>query len=47
MLLLLVLGVLAYWPKPGPPYWGTGFALVTWLLLALLGWKTFGPAIHG
>lgn len=26
--------------------WAMG-NLVLWVLLALLGWKTFGPAVHG
>ena len=28
-------------------YWGYGRHLVIVVLIGLLGWKTFGPAIHG
>lgn len=46
MLLLLILGFVAYWPRAGAPYWPMGFSFVVWVLLALLGWKVFGPALH-
>lgn len=37
MLLLLILGFVAYWPRIGVPYWPLGMTFVTWVLLALLG----------
>ncbi len=50
MLLWLVLGVYWSWPAtPGHPagYWPLGGNLLLFILLVLLGWKVFGPPIHG
>jgi len=45
MLMWLVFGLWSNWPLTGPkPVAGT---LLLFILLALLGWKVFGPAIHG
>jgi hypothetical protein len=46
MLLWLVFGL---WPAPGAPWSWRGAAptLLLFVLLLLLGWKTFGPPIHG
>ena len=44
MLLLLIFGLWHTWPN----YPLVGMNLVVWILLALLGWKVFGPMIgHG
>lgn len=42
MLLWFVLGLYWSWPN----YAGVGGNLMLFLLLLLLGWKTFGPPIH-
>lgn len=47
MLLWLVLGFYQNWPAPNTRPWPLGGHIILWILLALLGWKTFGPAIHG
>lgn len=43
MILGFIFGAWASWPnwKQGGPY------LPVFILLALLGWKVFGPAVHG
>lgn len=48
MLLWLVFGGLGLF-GPGPyARWGIiGFDLLTFILIGLLGWKTYGPAIKG
>lgn len=44
MVLWLVFGILV-------PHWGAwpvvGGNILLWIIIALLGWKTFGPMIHG
>lgn len=42
MIVALLFGFFIYWPNPRP----IGAHLIVWVLLALLGWKVFGPAIH-
>ena len=48
MLILLIFGFLGARPASGQPWnWGSvGMSLIVWVLLALLGWQVFGPAIH-
>jgi len=47
MILWLVLGAVPYF-GPGPKNWPTiGGSFLGWCCLALVGWKVFGPAIHG
>lgn len=45
MLIWLIFWV-GIWAYPGWPYWGHIHPLIFWILLALLGWKVFGPMIH-
>ena len=45
MLLWLVLGVWSHWPVHSPMVVGSN--LVLFALLAIIGWKVFGPPIHG
>lgn len=47
MIIWLVFGFLVYWPAAGARLYPVGGHLLLWILLALLGWKVFGPAIHG
>jgi hypothetical protein len=46
MLLTLLLGLAITWPRQAP-YYGLGGSLLWWVLLALLGWRVFGPALSG
>lgn len=49
MLLWLLLGFWAYWPATGgspAAYAPLGGNLMLFILLALLGWKVFGPALR-
>lgn len=43
MLVGLLFGL--YQNRSTPMAWA-GNSLVMWILLALLGWKVFGPALH-
>lgn len=43
MLILLIFGLWHAYPN----YYGMGGSLILWILLALLGWKVFGPPIRG
>lgn len=46
-MLLAFIGVPAfYWPGPGRAWPVMGFNFLIWLLIFLLGWKTFGPPLH-
>lgn len=47
MIIWLVFGLIIVWPAAGPRYYPVGGHLLVWILLALLGWKVFGPALHG
>lgn len=50
MLLWLILGFYWYWPVGnvgGAAYIGLGLPLLIFILLALLGWQVFGPAVKG
>ena len=47
MLLWLVFGLWANWPAAGvSPVKPMGGTLLLFILLVLLGWEAFGPAIH-
>lgn len=46
----LVFGIVwPRWPAPGQraPWWPLGGDLLLFLLILLLGWKVFGPPLHG
>lgn len=47
MLVLLVFGLLGAWPRAPEARLQLGFGVVWWLLLLLLGWQVFGPALQG
>ena len=47
MIIWLLFGLFTYWPAPGTRPYPLGGHIVLWVLLALLGWKVFGPALHG
>lgn len=47
MLLWAVFGVFPTWPKAGGPYWSFGGSLLLFILIGMLGWRVFGPAIRG
>jgi len=46
--IIMIIGLLfgLYNNRTNPLGWATN-NLVVWVLLALLGWKVFGPALHG
>lgn len=45
---IMVFGLLfGFYTNRAAPMVFIGNSLVLWVLLALLGWKVFGPAIHG
>jgi len=48
MLLWFVFGLWSNWPAPnsGGPLRPLGGTLLLFVLLLLLGWKTFGPPVH-
>jgi hypothetical protein len=48
MLILLIFGFWGSRPAAGAPWNWSAFGgnFIVWVLLALLGWQTFGPAIH-
>lgn len=47
MILWLLFGLWSNWPAaPGSKFTLLGGHIVLWVLLALLGWKVFGAAIH-
>jgi len=46
MLLWLVFGLALHF-GPAWPYWGWGGGLLLFILLLLLGWRVFGPPLHG
>lgn len=45
MVLWLVFGILV--PNWNTWGWPFGGGVLLWIILALLGWKTFGPMLHG
>lgn len=45
MLVTLVLGLAVAWPRQAP-YHVLGGSLLWWLLLAILGWATFGAPLR-
>ena len=54
MLLWLVFGLWMHWPAnpnaqaPAYPYlYPLGYGLLLFILILLLGWKAFGPPLHG
>lgn len=46
MLFWLILSLYWYWPVAGGAYYGLGLPLLLFILLALLGWKVFGPVLR-
>ncbi len=46
MLLALVYGSWGFYAAPGESRRFFGMNFLTWVLLALLGWSVFGPAIR-
>jgi len=46
-ILMVVFGFVAYWPHGGGPYWSLGYPAVNLVLMGLLGWQVFGPAVKG
>jgi hypothetical protein len=49
MLLWLVFGLWVFWPgnAGSAPYGPVGVNLLLFTLIALLGWKAFGPPLQG
>ena len=51
MLLWLILGIVWAWPAPSPyPYHAwlpLGSTLLLFVLFLLVGWRVFGPPLHG
>ncbi len=48
MLLWLILGIAPTFPRgTDAKYWPFAGSLLLFILIGLLGWKVFGPAIHG
>lgn len=45
-ILMLIWLFWANWPTDGVPFTPNRPALLLFVLLVLLGWKTFGPPIH-
>jgi hypothetical protein len=31
----------------GPIYWYMGMNIIVWVLFLLVGWRVFGPPLHG
>lgn len=46
MILWLLFGLWQNWPAPGGKPFAVGGVIVLWVLLALLGWRVFGAALH-
>lgn len=46
MLIWLVFGLWSNWPATGPNMRPLGGTLLLFILLVILGWKVFGPAIR-
>jgi hypothetical protein len=47
MIATLCFGVLLAWPRAPELRYAFGGSLLWWILLALLGWAVFGPALRG
>jgi hypothetical protein len=47
MLIWLIFGVVYHGGYVGPPYGLWGHTLLLFVLFLLLGWKVFGPPLHG
>ena len=47
MILWLIFGIVQFWPATGTRPWPLGGHVLIWILLALLGWRVFGAALHG
>lgn len=47
MLFCAIFGLVGFWPSNPPDRRPFGFGLVVYILIALLGWATFGPALKG
>ena len=47
MILLLIGGLFVNWPHSGSPPYPLAYGVVGGVLLALLGWNVFGPAVKG
>jgi hypothetical protein len=45
MILWLLFGLWAFWPSGGGNFRPLGFNALLFVLLALLGWQTYGPAV--
>ena len=43
----VLFGCWSNWPAAGGNFRPMGSAIVVFILLGLLGWKCFGPPIHG
>lgn len=49
MLIWLIFGFVIYWPSGSFGFYSVaplGGTLLLWVLLALLGWKVFGPILQ-
>ncbi len=49
MILWLIFGLFVFWPSSAigvVSYGPLGVNVLLWVLLALLGWKTFGPMLR-
>jgi hypothetical protein len=46
MLICLLFGAWSNFPFSGANARSVGFSFIVWVLLALLGWQVFGPALH-
>lgn len=48
MIILLILAIGSYWGHSfGGSYWVVGMSAVQYILIGLLGWQVFGPAVKG
>jgi hypothetical protein len=47
MIITLIFGLWSNWPVGPGGIKPLGSTLLVFILLAILGWKVFGPALHG
>lgn len=49
MFIWLIFGAITVWPQQGQPFNRSlaGGTLLLFILFVILGWKNFGPPIHG